>query len=83
MSWADFADFDMLLQILKMMIFVGGFLLSTIYLLPRGIISFVKWKESKKYNDLTTSINYCAGAVFILAYLLSTLIISCFKSFYN
>ena len=83
MSWKDFADFDMLLQIIKTVIFVGGIVFATSYLMPKGIIAFEKWKETKKQSDLAISINFCAIAIMLLMFFLSTMIVSCVKSFFG
>jgi integral membrane sensor domain MASE1 len=62
------------LQTIRMVLFVGFFSLATTVLIPKGILSFIQWKEHKKFTNLTMSINCFVGGIFLLAYLLARFI---------
>ena len=67
--------------LIKTAIYIGTITFSTGYLIPKGIVSFLKWKESKKQSDLAISISYCVGSVMLLVFILATMIVSFVRSF--
>lgn len=74
MDWADFLNDMNFLHVIKLLIFIGAFLFSTSYLLPRGIIYLLKWKDTKQISVLSTGITFLAGGIFILVYFLAVFI---------
>jgi hypothetical protein len=69
--------------LIQLVIIVGGLTFSAGYLMPRGILFFMKWKGSKKNGDLAASATYCASAIFIFGYLLAMAIIDSAKVFFG
>lgn len=79
MDWVDFLSDMNLLEAIKLFLFIGGFLFSTSYLLPRGIMYLLKWKDTKQISALSTGITFLAGGLFILVYFLSVFIFDSIK----
>ena len=59
-----------LLMLIKLAIFIGGFIFSTAFLLPRSIRNFGIWKEEKNNKKLTLAIEQFVAAIFFLTFLL-------------
>jgi hypothetical protein len=57
-----------LLEVMKILVFVGSIVFSTAYLLPRGIIFFLRWKNTQKHIDLSISITSFVVGIFMLIY---------------
>jgi hypothetical protein len=53
------------LELIRLAIFIGGFVFSTSYLLPKGVLFFLEWKEKKEYRKLCASMVFCAGGISI------------------
>lgn len=62
------------LEIVKSIVFISMFLVSAVYLIPKGIIFCLEWKEKKIYRSLSTGITFISGGVFLLIYLIGTAI---------
>ena len=54
----------------KILLFIAIYVVSTAYFLPRGIQSFIEWKEKGHIKLLEKSISLCVAGVFLLVYLL-------------
>jgi uncharacterized membrane protein len=71
------------LELVKWVLFVGFFTFATSYLLPRGVMAWTEWKETKAQKKLVSAITYCSAGVFVFLYLLTTSIISHAKIFWE
>ena len=80
MNSEQFFDNTMFLELLKTALFIGILFFSSSYLLPKGIHSFLKWKRTQEYNDLSMATTCFSLGTLLLAYLLSTKIIDYVKS---
>ncbi|OGN64664.1 MAG: hypothetical protein A3E80_02365 [Chlamydiae bacterium RIFCSPHIGHO2_12_FULL_49_9] len=70
MSWESLLDDYLALQLIRTGLFIGIFLFSTSYLIPKGILFYLDWKQKRKFGILGSSITFCTGGVFLLVYLL-------------
>jgi hypothetical protein len=83
MNLQDLLGNTTLLEVIKVLIFVFGFVFSSSYLIPRGIHFLAQWKETKQRSKLSSGINSIAGGVFILLYLLTVFIADTIKKMYS
>lgn len=65
----------MLLELIKIVLFIAIFLTGSSYLIPKGILYFQEWKSKKTNKLLSASITFIAGGIFLLVYLTATAII--------
>jgi hypothetical protein len=70
MSLENLLDNYLALQLIRTAIFIGIFLFSTSYMIPKGILFYLDWKQKRTFTLLGSSVSFCAGGVFLLAYLL-------------
>jgi len=63
-------DNIVLLEAMQAVLFVTILMVSSSYLIPKGIVLFLEWKEKKTFRILSTSVTYCCLGVFLLLYLL-------------
>ncbi len=63
-----------LLQIIRIVLFVGIFTFSTCYLIPNGIVNFAQWKATKSFKHLGSSVNFWSAGLFLMLYLLNRFI---------
>ncbi len=68
-----------LLWFLKVTLTVGGLWLATIFLIPRGIVFYMKWKKDMQLKYLSSSVSYVAAGIFILLYFLAVFIIDAWR----
>ena len=68
-----------ILEGVKVVLFIFAFLFSASYLIPRGMVYFLKWKETGKLSQLSTSITFISGGFFILAYFLAMFVVDSIK----
>jgi len=57
-----------ILKIIKIFIFLFGFIFSTYYGIPRGVSSFLEWRKTKEFSKLSRSSAFLAGSAFLLLY---------------
>jgi hypothetical protein len=79
MNWESFFNNIALLEVIRFVVFSSMFLFSASYLIPQGIIYFMKWKETKQFSKLSTSMAFLSGAIFILIYFLVMFIFDSIK----
>jgi hypothetical protein len=85
MSLGVFMSFDSVLHngnlfwFLKTALTVGGLWLATIFLIPRGIVFYVKWKKDAHLKHLSSAVSYVSGGIFILLYFLAIFIIDAWR----
>ncbi len=63
-----------LLQLLKIALFVGMFMVGASYMIPKGVEFLLEWKTTKKRTHLSTGVTFCAAGVILLLYLLAVMI---------
>ena len=74
MSLDSIFNNDDLLFFLKSVLTIGGLWLATIFLIPRGIVFYMKWKKDMQLKHLSSAVSYVSGGVFILLYFLAIFI---------
>ncbi|HAB98405.1 MAG TPA: hypothetical protein DCE71_01115 [Parachlamydiales bacterium] len=70
MEWGNYLYFS------KICIFSVSYFFSLLYFIPRGVSILNKWSENRVYKDLTLGIGFLFCGLFILIYLLGTLLVS-------
>ncbi len=68
-----------LLKLIKVGFFIFMFVFSNSYLIPKGILFYLEWKEKKEYRKLSTSISFLASGLFIFIYFLAMFILDSAK----
>lgn len=58
------------LEWMRIVLFISGFVFSSSYLIPSGILAIQNWKKTGTYSKLSIGVTFCAGGVFLLIYLL-------------
>lgn len=62
------------LEMIKAAVFFSMFMVSAVYLIPKGIIFCLEWKEKRTYRYLSTGVTFISGGVLLLIYLIGTAI---------
>ena len=70
MEWGNY------LYLFKVFIFLVSYFFSLLYFIPRGVFILNKWYKNHVYKDLTLGIGFLLCGLFILIYLLGTLLVS-------
>jgi len=80
MSLPEILDSVFLLQFIKFLIFIFGFVFSTCILIPRGVNFLIKWYEVRNFSLLASGVNSIVGGIAIIVYLLSVFIAESIKT---
>jgi len=78
--WNIIGEFLWTSSLIKGLLYVLVFGFATSYLIPHGIVCFLKWKETKQLTKLSMSISFLSGGILIWIYFLSLFL---FKSIKN
>jgi hypothetical protein len=64
---------------LKVFLTVIGLWFATIFLIPRGIVFYTKWKKDANLKYLSSAVAYISGGIFILLYFLAIFIMDAWR----
>jgi hypothetical protein len=76
----DDRSVSFMLLIIQHAMSVGMTLFSTAYLIPKGILSVIEWKNSKKYMKLAAGVTFIVLGVDLILFLLLHSIFGHFKT---
>jgi hypothetical protein len=68
-------DITFIIQLIKVAIFIFAFTFGTSYMIPKGILLYFNWKETKNRRELSSSVSLIMSGLFIFFYFLAMFIL--------